>query len=338
MKKSVITFLTIALSTGFLYAEGKISGEVFADYYYVSQGTYARNNGFQFRRIYFTYDDDLDGNFSARLRIEARSTDFTEPPSRHDLFIKDAYFKWKVYRHDILLGISKTPTWNLVGANWGYRSVEKTPLHLLRFGSARDFGIAIKGAIGTDNKFGYHFMLGNGSGYKSETNKNKKVFLSVHARPSAAIFAEAYGDLEYGKDYTSVYTLQGHFFLNTRFAKLGLLAAQQTRQTGLDEAGAKREAEKFEICSVFASKTLIEKLAVFGRLDFMLDPNPVGDLIAYTPMQTDAKPMIVIMGVDYMVSGRVRLQPNVELISYSVEKGRAPDMDVYVKLTAFCLF
>ena len=54
--------------------KGKFSGYMFGDYYYnVQQRDTTKKdlNGFQFRRIYFTYDYAISPKFDSRFRLEA---------------------------------------------------------------------------------------------------------------------------------------------------------------------------------------------------------------------------------------------------------------------------
>ena len=100
---------------------GKISGLMFGDYYYVISNHDAGledESGFWFRRIYFTYDKGLGDEFATRLRFEAQSAgDFSSSTSLEP-FVKDAYLKWKRGHTQVLLGLSPSPAWG--------HTVEKT--------------------------------------------------------------------------------------------------------------------------------------------------------------------------------------------------------------------
>ena len=53
-----------------------IKGYVFGDYYYVASGADKKQNGFQFRRIYLTFDKKLRYKFTGRFRLEASDAGF----------------------------------------------------------------------------------------------------------------------------------------------------------------------------------------------------------------------------------------------------------------------
>ena len=57
---------------------------------------------------------------------------------------------------------------------YGYRHVEKTALDLYKIRDSRDFGLAPSGYFDTAKKFSYAVMFGNNSGYRQETNKQKR--------------------------------------------------------------------------------------------------------------------------------------------------------------------
>ena len=86
--------------------KGKISGEAFIDYFY----NIARDgkisslpnaalkgskdfNGFQFRRITFTYDYDFSSKFLARVRFEGNQS--SSAGNTVNVFMKDLSLRWK---------------------------------------------------------------------------------------------------------------------------------------------------------------------------------------------------------------------------------------------------
>jgi len=145
--KSMSVMCMALLWMGFspLFAQGgKISGYMFGDYYYVAANhnrDLENQNGFWFRRIYFTYDKGLSEAFAIRFRLEFNSPGDFSTKAKLEPYIKDAYLQWKAPRHSILFGVSPAPTWEVIETVWGYRSVGKTPLDLQKFGDSRDFGM-----------------------------------------------------------------------------------------------------------------------------------------------------------------------------------------------------
>jgi len=315
-------------------AEGKLSGYMFGDFYWVAghdNKAYKGENGFWFRRIYFTYDRELDPDFSTRLRLEMANPDFTATSDTMKPFIKDAFLKWKRADHALFFGLWASPTWELVESHWGYRSVEKTPLDLFKFGGSRDFGAGAMGKIG--ERLAYHVLAGNGSDTKSETDKQKKFYVSLSAEPATGLVVEAYGDFETGATKnTNKYTLQGFAGLKGDAGRAGFLFASQTRQQGVDNTGAEKPDLHLEIASVYGVLKVADKLNVYARADRMFDPSPATN--SYVEFSTLAKPTL-----EYKASESVSVLPNVEAVFYEKTTGGAHlDPVVIPRLTLFYKF
>src|SRR6185369_16965647 len=91
-------------------SKGKFSGVVFGDYFYTIDHHVASrkdSNGFQFRRIYFTYDYSISPEFESRLRLEADQLALTNT-NKITFFAKDAYVRWKgaFWNSDVTFGLS----------------------------------------------------------------------------------------------------------------------------------------------------------------------------------------------------------------------------------------
>lgn len=339
MKKLLIFILfvlTVSAAFGQDEDSGKISGYIFGDYYYFIENNNPKlkdMNGFQLRRVYLTYDHSYDKEFSMRLRLEMNTPDgFSNNAGTSIPFIKDAYLKYKTGKTQFILGISTTPTWEVVEKIWGYRSVEKTPLDLQKFGSSRDFGLAVKGVLGENGIIKYHAMLANGNSNKSEFNSGKKVLLSVGVYPIKNIIFEVYGDYNRLGVDKDIYTLQGFAAYKTDDFRLGLHFAQQTRQTGADDL-------KLEIGSIFSAVKVFSNINLFARLDRTFDPNTSGEKISYLPFNKTAKSTFVVVGLDYSPIKNVFLMPNIEFIKYDEnETGVTPKSDVVPRFTFYYTF
>ena len=152
----------------------KISGLVYGDYYWLAadhREALEDQNGFWFRRIYLTYDHTFSKAFSARLRLEMNSPGDFSSSERMTPYVKDAWVKWTHGSHAVSFGLAPTPSFEFVESVWGYRSVEKTPLDLLRWDSSRDIGLLAQGALGGRTR--YSVQVGNGSGVNGETDRAK---------------------------------------------------------------------------------------------------------------------------------------------------------------------
>ncbi len=335
---AVFLLLMVVASSALATEPGKISGYMFGDYYYVAANHKAEiedMNGFWFRRIYLTYDQKLDDGLSVRLRTEMSNPGDFSTSEKMTPEVKDAYLKWATGKTQVLFGISSTPTWNVVEKIWGYRSVEKTPLDLQKFGSSRDFGISVKGKLGSAGKVYYHAMLGNGNSNKSESNQQKKVMGSLGAWLTDHLLVEGYADYDARPESKDRSIMQGFIAYKTPRARVGFQFVYQHRQMGVDEPDL-----NMSIWSVFAAAKLTDHTSLFARVDGMTDPNPDGDKISYIPFDPTAKATFMVGGVDFTLSPQLHIMPNLELVSYSiVETGDPqPDTDVIPRVTVYYKF
>jgi hypothetical protein len=103
----------------------KISGLVYADYYYVAanhRDEIVDRNGFWLRRVYLTYEHTLTQALSLRVRLE------------------------------------------FVEGFLGYRSIEKTPVDLYGWDSSRDLGVALQGRLGAEQRTRSRWATDRGPG------------------------------------------------------------------------------------------------------------------------------------------------------------------------------
>lgn len=329
--------LVICSSSPYLNAENistkpyKFSGYMFGDLYYVFSNhvtTFEGQNGFWFRRIYFTYDYNISKVFSVRFRTEMNSADFTKDSRSITPFVKDAYLKWKTHNYAVLIGISPTPTWNLIEHFWGYRSVEKNALDLYKFGSSRDFGVAVLGKLGPYSRMEYHLMLANGEGKKSENNQFKKLMGSFTLYLPYSLL-QVYGDWEKRQRNTSITTYQGFIGIKLAKLKVGIQYAQQIR---LMESNTQTS---HEVVSGFLILLLSKNMTILVRYDKMFDPAPSG--IPYIPL-APAKSNLLIAGIDITPVKDVHFIPNVEYVFYNETNGDKPNPDLYLRLTFYFKF
>jgi hypothetical protein len=176
----------------------KFSGEMFGDYFYntsrdpniatqpnVALGGPEDLNGFQFRRINFSFDDDLSPNFATRFRLEADNASLTSN-SKVTVFVKDAWLQWKnvFTNNDLVFGIQPNPDFFYAEQVWGFRSLEKTILDLRGQIGSRDFGVALKGKLDANAKYSYWVMVGNNSGNGLEVDKFKRFYFNFRYHPN----------------------------------------------------------------------------------------------------------------------------------------------------------
>jgi len=309
----------------------KISGLAFGDYYDVAANhdeSLEGENGFWFRRIYLTFDVEVDDDVDFRVRFENSSPGDFSSSSKIEPSVKDAYVRWKPADQSVYLGLSSTPTFGTYEKEWGYRAVEKSPLDLQKMGSSRDFGVAAKGPLGGEGKFYYHAMVGNGASTKAETNAGKAAYLALGVKPADGFTLEVYGDRNELPGDTDTYTLQAMGAWHGDGVRFGVLYARRWMETGPD---TKIDLDIFSVYGVLAAS---DKVSLLGRFDHMFDPNPSADGISYLPMSPDGKSNLVLVGVDFAVSDHFSIIPNVETVFYdAVGTAEAPDTDVMPRLT-----
>lgn len=338
MKKIfLILFCSSLLSPLSVLAEGKISGMVFGDFFWNaknSNNALEGNTGFWIRRGYLTYDHTFDEDFSGRFRLEINSPDLTQASSNTTPYVKEANLQWKPNAHALQIGMVTTPTWvGIVEDHWGYRSVERTPLDLQRFGTAVDLGLGTKGTFGEEERYGYHLVVGNGSGTRSEANTtaDKKFYGAFFVKPVKALVLQTYADVEVGDGNGDRYTFYGFSGYTKENWRTGLLFAYRVQRiAGPDQ--------KFEILSGYGALKIADKFWTFARADHLFDPNPDGNNIQYLPLNTTADPTLILAGLDYEPVKDIHLIPNIESVVYETVNGVRPGSELITKMTFYWKF
>lgn len=312
-----------ALFASSAFAEGKISGLVLGDAYWFAKNHDAvsikSQNGLWIRRAYFTYDNKMDEEWSTRFRLEANSPDFaTTTATAMTPYVKDAYLQWTVGSHKYFVGLTGTPSFELVENHWGLRAVEKTPEDLWKFSSARDLGVASKGSY-ADGLFAYNLMIGNGSGINHEINSGKRAYLSLSSEPIKSLLLEVYGDYE-----SNTHDMVKHVFAGYKVEgfRVGVLYSHIKQWTA-----AKKAFSTYNVTSLYAVAKVIDKLDAFVRFDRLSDAG-LG-VATYLRQSSTARPTLYIAGVDYEVTKNVHFMPNAELVTYPT----GTDSDLIPRLT-----
>ena len=220
MKRIAMLMCTLAvLGVALAGAQGKFSGLVFGDYFYnVAKDTAFSKlsktvvpgskdfQAFQIRRIYLTYDNDISEKFTARLRLEgnmiASENGSSSTASRvsgsslSQLYIKDAYLKWKniFAGSDLIFGVQPTTAYDISEGVWAYRSLEKTIMDLRGIISSRDLGLALRGKFDDGGMFQYWFMVANNSAQDDAVNRYKRVSLNLQVKPVKNVIVTLDGD------------------------------------------------------------------------------------------------------------------------------------------------
>lgn len=295
----------------------KFSGLVFGDYYYFSQDhdpAWEGQDGFWFRRIYFTFDYTFTPRITTRLRLEMNSNGSLAQTSLTP-YVKDAYLRWTFYgRQQLTLGMQPTISIDAVESLWGLRHVEKTPLDLYRWESSRDTGVGAEGPLNASGTLKYRAQFGNDSGSNSETDRFKGGRVAMHYERASGLVADgmyAYSKRENHTDRSTCQALAG--FRATR-GRVGFLYAHEKRRAG---DGGAAEDLLLDIYSGFGAFDLKpRKFSLFARVDRFNDPCPECASIDYLPIDTTAKFTLVLAGAEYFLLPSVRFSPNVEWVTY----------------------
>ncbi|MCX6544916.1 MAG: hypothetical protein NTV05_10975 [Acidobacteria bacterium] len=309
----------------------KFSGVVFGDYYYFKNdnvAAFSGQQGFWFRRIYFTYDHTFSPAIASRFRLEASSNGkLASPTATISPAIKDAWVRWAYSgKHQLMLGISPTATIEFVDGFFGLRHVEKTAIDLYRFDSTRDFGISFSGPLNADNTVQYTAQFGNESGNSSEIDKYKAVRLAVRYVSNPGLVAE--GFYAYYRKPLSANRVTWQAFAGYQNPK-GRAGVQYVHHTRQPAAGTTTAEITINVVSGFGVWIVRpNKFTVFGRLDHS-DANPDSASIDYLPISRNAPFNLTVAGVEYYIHPSVRFSPNVEWVRYGtpVAGAAAPASD-----------
>lgn len=310
--------------------QGKISGQVFADYFYTIRHTDALKkhfNGFQYRRFQFTYDTNVSDEFEMRFRLEADEVTKTTN-NRIGVFLKDAYLRWKeiLPLHDVTFGISPTPAFDVSERIWGYRSVEKTLMDYWGVVSSRDFGIDLRGWLNDERSARYWIKVANNSGVSHESDEYKRYYGLLHLKLGTGVEATAYADFDARGQVRDI--TDGKLKSNNRITVGGFLGMAQGQQFSLGLEGMYRITEfgyrptitdplrhLFAVgISVFGGYEVAAHIRVLLRYDYF-DGNTARALDGAS---------LVIAGLDYRLNDHVQLIPNLHMIVY--ERRQATDV------------
>jgi hypothetical protein len=370
MRQVIVTlFLMGVLCADQSSAQGKFSGYMFGDYFYNVARDSAFNTtglpnaadatkgvkdfqGFQIRRIYFAYDNQISEKFSSRLRVEADQGDIFGS-GKIGLAIKDAYLQWKdVFEgSNLIFGISPTPSFDVSEGIWGYRFIEKTIMDLRGIDPSRDFGIALNGKLDNEGTINYRLMIANGSGNKPETDKYKRFYAMLHFKPTKQVVITLNGDYKAAASINdpastsnppatiSNSTVTGSLFASYKEPDkytFGFEGFLQSTQNGYHDPTStspdltSRSAIGF---SIYASVNFNPDLALVGRYD-LFDPN------SNSGSKGDSRNLI-IGGLSWKPDKNVSISPNVEVETY--EKAPSPstrtfDASVTGRLTFYYVF
>jgi len=365
---TILTMLSTTLTLGQdapPAPKDKFSGYMFGDFFYnvardpafTGSGSLSNSSasgekayqGFQLRRIYFTYDNAISDKFSTRLRLEmdaGGARDIKIVP-----FVKDAYLKWKnvIDGGDFIFGIQPTTAFEVSEGSWGYRSLEKTILDLRGIIPSRDFGVALKGKFDGGGTVNYHFLVANGYGNKNQPkDKQHRYAATILVKPGGNLLFTVTGDFKsqaaIPDPANSTATLSNGVFTGSVFAgysdpghfSLGAEGFMQSTANGFTPSTATAPKSLMRMgVSAWAAVNLNPDVQLVGRYD-LFDPNTDSDILA----KGDSRNLI-IGALAWKPDKNVTVMPNVLIETY--ESAPAPstatfDASVTGRLTFYYNF
>ncbi len=300
-------------------------------------------NGFQFRRIYFTYDYKISDMFDTRFRLEADQSANTSN-GKIGIAVKDAYLKWKNIFNgsDLIIGLQPTPAFQVSEDVWGYRTLEKTILDLRGIVSSRDLALSLKGKFDNSGKINYWVMIGNNSGNSPEVDKYKRIYGHLYFKLSENILVTVYGDLKFRPSFTVNSIELGNNDISTavfagydskdKFAA-GVEGFLQLRDNGYSEPTSTsviyntKKALGFSVFGSYNFTNVTSAVLRYDRFDPNIDSDFIGDSRNYFVASLVFKP-----------DPRVSIMPNVLIETYESVPGRNFDASVTGRITFYYSF
>ena len=368
MKKLAILALCLtAFAASDVMAQGKFSGLVFGDYFYnlardtaisklkpaiVTPGS-KDFQGFQIRRIYLTYDYDFSEKFTSRFRVEGNTiasqggssstASRLSGSSLSQLFIKDAWLKWKNIFHgsDLIFGIQPTAAYDISETVWGYRALEKTIMDLRSIIPSRDMGVSLRGKFDDKGMFAYWFMFAGNSGQDDATNKYKRLSLNLQVKPVDKVIVTLFGDLRTLPNVNNPTsttappaTVANNVFTYALFAAYndpdaltvgveGFLQTQQNAQATSTTDKTLKSASQlgFTVFAVYAFDPMWSAILRYDLYNPDTDSNfPFAGTVAAPGWAASLNRNYIIAGLAFKPEKNVQIIPNVQYESYQTPR------------------
>jgi len=338
--RQIFVLTAVLLSTALCEAQdtskSRISGVVYVDYFYnmdrdtalstlsdVANGGAKGFNGFQIRRVFFTYDRDLSADFMFRFRLEADGATVA-PNGKMTVALKEVFLRWKnvLPGSELYVGLQPTPAFEASEAAWGHRFLEKTIMDLRGIVGPRDMGISLRSTFEKPGSFNYWLMYGNNSNNNPETDKYKRLYANLQWKATSEFQVVAYGDYAMRSSAANPNTgapMDNDVFVTGMFTgygvansyMLGVEGFFQTTQNGLKKGSVAPFVlgTRYGLgLSVFAYAYVEDNVSFVGRYDYFdpnIDQSVKGDLRHY-----------MVFGLSWKPDKNVAVTPNVLVESY----------------------
>ena len=146
-------------------ADGKFSGVSY--YHYTHSSDKDAVNGFGFKRVYFTYEEEVSDGISYKFQSDL---DYKSSPM--NVYVKNAKVDWKSSFGKIIIGMQGMNIFNVQEKTWGYRFLEKSAMDHRKFSSSADIGLGFSRSLTAATKA--TLLVTNGTGYKKSENDSHK--------------------------------------------------------------------------------------------------------------------------------------------------------------------
>ena len=307
-----------------------VGGLLFGDLYFVPSHHTADGDGAVgavVRRGYLTFDSDFSENWFGRMRFELNQSGELETYD-FEVSFKDLYLGWNLGRQKLLLGLSPTPTFDLIESVWSFRYLVRTPMDLQGVAS-RDNGISLKGPLNKSGTLGYRAMFGAEADFGNETDDGRKWMWALSWEPAPNWIIDLYSDHERLRGPTDRTTIQIFVGYQTDMLSWGAQYSHQDRE----------EDPTLELASAFVWNRVGDKTRLVGRVDRLIKPSPRGNNISYLPFDPTAPATMLIGGLEFQPSPHFFLTPNFVWTRYDRnDEGVRPGTDFHLRLTLFINF
>jgi len=305
-------------------------GLLFGDLYHVPSHHSAAGDGATgavVRRAYLTFNANFSEHWFGRLRFEVNQSGEFETYD-FDAKTKDLYVGRKWGRNKFTLGLSSTPTFDVIESIWGMRYLARTPMDLQGMAS-RDTGLAMQGSLNSSGTLSYRAMYGAPVEFGGDSNDRERWMGALGWQPTKRWTFDFYADYEALDGPRDRSTLQAFVAYQVDRWRWGLQYSNQDRQAD----------PPLELASTFLVGRLSERASLVGRVDRLLEPSPKGDSISYLPMDPSARATMIFAGVEFRLNPHLALTPNAVVTTYDRNaQGVRPETDIYLRLTLFIDF
>jgi hypothetical protein len=312
------------------YPSFRAGGLLFGDLYGVPSHHSEAGDGATgavLRRGYLTFNADFSDAWFGRLRFEVNQSGEFETYD-FDAKAKDLYLGRKLGRHKVLLGLSPTPTFDVIESIWGMRYLARTPMDLQGVAS-RDTGVAVRGPLNASGTLSYRAMYGAPVDFGSDSNDRERWMGALGWQPAKGWTVDFYVDYEPLDGPRDRSTRQLFMAYETDQWRWGLQYSNQDRQ----------DDPPLELASGFVVSRLGDWFSAIARVDRLLEPSPKGDGISYLPLDPSARATMMFDGIEYRHNPHLAVTPNVVFTRYDHDaQGVRPDSDLHLRLTLFVDF